>query len=457
VSILKSIYNTSFGLLTDLYQLTMAYGYWKSGMADHEAVFHLSFREAPFKNQYAICAGLATVIEYVQACEFREDDVAYLATLKGSDETPLFDLEFLEYLKKLRFSLDIDAIEEGSVVFPHEPLIRVKGSLLQCQILESTLLNIINFQTLIATKAARVCHAAQGDAVLEFGLRRAQGFDGSLSASHAAFLGGCAATSNVLAGKLYGIPVKGTHAHSWVMAFDTELEAFETYAHALPNNIILLVDTYHTLEGIKNAIAVGQQLKKNGHHLFGIRLDSGDLAELSIQARKLLDTAGFTDTLIVGSSDLDEYRIAEYKKRGALVNIWGVGTRLCTAYDQPAMQIAYKISAIRAPGQDWQYKMKISEDVGKISTPGILNVRRFENQDVIYHECTAIAGDGEKGEDLLKPIFRQGKLVYSVPKLLDSRERCQKALTQFQKTDNYSVIFEERLIELKKSINPLQA
>jgi nicotinate phosphoribosyltransferase len=445
VNVLKSIYSTSLGLLTDLYQLTMAYGYWKSGMADHEAVFHLSFRSAPFKSPHAVCAGLATVIDYVQACEFKEDDIAYLATLKGSDETPLFETEFLTYLKNLRFSLDIDAIEEGTVVFAHEPLIRVKGPLLQCQILESTLLNIINFQTLIATKAARVCHAAQGDAVLEFGLRRAQGFDGALSASRAAFLGGCDATSNLLAGKLYGIPVKGTHAHSWIMAFDTELEAFETYSRYLPNNIILLVDTYNTVSGIKNAIQVGLALKKQGRHLLGIRLDSGDLAELSIQARKLLDAAGFTETLIVGSSDLDEYRIADYKKRGALVNIWGVGTRLCTAYEQPAMQIAYKLSAIRAPGQDWQYKMKISDDVGKISIPGILNVRRFADKDVIYDELLGMGG----GEDLLKPIFRSGKLIYFVPTLFNSREKCQQELLRFQEVENYPVIFEEKLDAMK--------
>jgi nicotinate phosphoribosyltransferase len=439
-------------LFTDLYQLTMAYGYWISGMADHEAVFHLSFRAAPFKGRYAVCAGLATVIEYIQTYQFTDENIAYLSSLKGSDETPLFEPKFLTYLKNLRLTVDIDAIEEGRVVFAHEPLIRIRGSLLQCQILESTLLNIINFQTLIATKASRVCYAAEGDPVLEFGLRRAQGFDGALSASRAAFLGGCAATSNVLAGQMYDIPVKGTHAHSWVMAFDTEQEAFETYVRALPNNIILLVDTYDTIEGVKKAIIIGQQLKSQNRPLSGIRLDSGDLAEFSIKARALLDAAGFTETLIVGSSDLDEYRITEYKKRGARIDIWGVGTRLCTAYDQPAMQIAYKLSAIRAPGQTWQYKMKLSDQVNKRSMPGILNVCRYRDnqsyvQDVIYD-----GQSGDDGEDLLIPIFRQGKLVYTVPTLAASRSRCQQEFSCFQgdirdlsNPAAYSVVFDDQL------------
>lgn len=256
---IKTIYNTSLALLTDLYQLTMAYGYWKTGLADQETVFHLNTRKHPFGGGYTICGGLATAIDLLAELHFTETDVAYLASLTGDHQQPLFEPEFLTYLQELRFTIDLDAIEEGRVVFPHEPLVRVKGPLLQCQLLETILLNIINFQSLIATKASRIAYAAQGP-VLEFGLRRAQGFDGGLSASRAAYLGGCAATSNVLAGKLYDIPVKGTHAHSWIMVFDSEQEAFETYAAALPHNSVFLVDTYNTLEGVKNAIAVGKSI-----------------------------------------------------------------------------------------------------------------------------------------------------------------------------------------------------
>ena len=340
----------SLALLTDLYQLTMAQGYWKTGMDRHEAVFHLFFRRNPFKGAYSIACGLADAVDFIQNFRFDESDRAYLATLEGNDGKPLFEPAFLDYLGDLQLTCDLDAIPEGTVVFPQEPLLRVQGPLLQCQLLETPLLTIINFQTLIATKAARVCHAAQGDPVLEFGLRRAQGMDGGLSASRAAYIGGCAGTSNVLAGKLYGIPVKGTHAHSWIMSFDTEQESFEAYAQAMPNNCIFLVDTYDTIEGVKRAIDAGRRLKAAGHEMIGIRLDSGDLTALSIEARNLLDEAGFENAAIVGSNDLDEYRITDIKKRGGKIAVWGVGTRLATAYDEPALTGVYKLSAIREPG-----------------------------------------------------------------------------------------------------------
>jgi nicotinate phosphoribosyltransferase len=259
---------------------------------DREAVFHLFFRKNPFGGGYAIAAGLAQAIAWLDAFRFTDDDRAFLATLRGNDDAPLFDPEFLAYLADLRLTVDLDAIPEGTAVFAHEPLIRVRGPLLQCQLLETALLNVINFQTLIATKAARVCDAARGDSVLEFGLRRAQGVDGALAASRAAYLGGCSSTSNVLAGRRFGIPVRGTHAHSWVMSFDDELEAFKAYASAMPNNCVFLVDTYDTLEGVRRAVQVAQWLKANGHTFIGIRLDSGDLAELSIAARKILDDLG---------------------------------------------------------------------------------------------------------------------------------------------------------------------
>ncbi|PYQ57429.1 MAG: nicotinate phosphoribosyltransferase, partial [Acidobacteria bacterium] len=275
----------SSALLTDLYQLTMAYGYWKTGKDRDEAVFHLYFRENPFEGGYTIAAGLEEAVRYVESLRFQDDDLNFLATVTGNDNRPLFPDEFLRYLAQLRFMLDIDAVPEGTVVFPQEPMVRVVGPILQAQIVETALLNMINFQSLIATKAARVVYAAKGDPVIDFGLRRAQGIDGGLAASRATYIGGCAATSNVLAGATYRIPVKGTHAHSWVMAFPSEIESFERYAEVMPNNCLLLVDTYNTLQGVQHAIEIGRRLRARGHELIGIRLDSGDLAYLSIEAR----------------------------------------------------------------------------------------------------------------------------------------------------------------------------
>src|ERR1700675_1416108 len=256
-------------LLTYLYKLTMAYGYWKERMLEHEAIFHLSFSQEPFKGGYAIACGLSDAIDYLQNFEFQPDDLAYLGELRAPDGGGFFELESLDYLQALRFACDIDAIPEGNVVFPHEPLLRVSGSLLQCQLFETALLNIINFQTLIATKSARICLAAKGSPVMEFGLRRAHGPDGALAASRAAYIGGCVATSNVLAGKVFGIPVRGTHAHSWVMSFPTEIEAFHAFAETMPGNTVFLVDTYDSIEGIRNAVAVGRYLRSIGKKLVG--------------------------------------------------------------------------------------------------------------------------------------------------------------------------------------------
>ncbi len=283
---LAELYKPSLGLLTDLYQLTMAYGYWKTDKKDLEAAFHLFFRQNPFRGGFTIAAGLATAIEYLENLHFDQAELECLSTLRGNDDKPLFDRAFLEYLSHMQLLCDVDAVPEGTAVFPNEPLLRVKGPLVQAQLLESAMLNIINFQTLIATKAARVVMAAAGDQVIEFGLRRAQGIDGALSAARAAYIGGCQATSNVLAGRIFGIPVKGTIAHSWVMCFDDELTAFRTFAQAMPNNCIFLVDTYDTLQGVRNATVIGQELRREGHEMIGIRLDSGDLAWLSIQARR---------------------------------------------------------------------------------------------------------------------------------------------------------------------------
>jgi len=445
--------NHSLTLLTDFYQLTMCYAYWKTGLYQQEAVFHLFFRRTPFKGGFTIAAGLESVVHYLENFRFNQNDLDYLGTLKGADDLPYFETAFLDYLAQLKFTCDIDAVAEGTVVFPHEPLLRIQGPLIQCQLLESPFLNLINFPTLIATKAARICLAAQGEKVLEFGLRRAQGIDGALTATRAAYIGGCHSTSNVLAGKLFNIPVGGTHSHSWVMVFDDELEAFQTYAQVLPNNCVFLVDTYDSIEGVKKAIKVGKWLKKQGKKLLGIRLDSGDLADLSIRSRQLLDKAGFPDAVIVASNELDETVINELKRQGAQINIWGVGTNLVTAKDQPALDGVYKLSAIREPGKNWKYKLKLSEQMIKVSNPGILQVKRFtidhENvADVIYDIHTdlkencrlvdpldptheRVVGKGAKGHDLLQPIFRQGQKVYTLPSLDKIRVHVQTELKGF--------------------------
>ncbi len=454
MSYMSSLYKHSLVLLTDLYQLSMAYGYWKSGIAHNEAVFHLFFRKHPFNSGFSIACGLHSAIALLQSFEFQEGDLHYLATLRGNDDKAIFNDRFLTYLQKMKFSCDVEAIPEGTVVFPHEPLVRIKGPLIQCQLLETALLNCINFQTLIATKSARVFLAARGAPVLEFGLRRAQGIDGALTASRAAYIGGCTATSNVLAGKLFDIPVKGTHAHSWVMCFDTERESFDAYADAMPNNCVFLVDTYDTLEGVHQAVAVGKRLRERGHELIGIRLDSGDLGYLSIEARKILDQAGFHKAVIIASNDLDEHIITRLQEQSAAVNVWGVGTKLATAYDQPALGGVYKLSAIRTgPDKEWKYRVKLSEEAEKSSLPGILQVRRFFKDespfvDLIFsHDHIPekdsimvdrrnmarrkILSEATGSEDLLVPIFRQGKRVYELPHVSDIRQRAIGQLAQF--------------------------
>jgi nicotinate phosphoribosyltransferase len=440
-------------LLTDLYQLTMAYGYWKNEMLGHEAVFHAFFRVPPFNGGYTIACGLDDVIGYLQHFRFRPDDLEYLATLSGPDGKCLFEGNFLDYLENLRFSCDVDAVVEGEAVFPHEPLLRVTGPLLQGQLLETALLNILNFQTLIATKAARICLAAKGGRVMEFGLRRAHGSDGALAASRAAYIGGCVGTSNVLAGKVFGIPVLGTHAHSWVMAFPTELAAFRAYAETLPGNCILLVDTYESIEGVRNALEVGRWLRTIGKELSGIRLDSGDLTYLSMRARRILDEAGFKSTKILASNDLDEHVISSLNEQGALIDGWGVGTKLVTAFDQPALGGVYKLGAIRQKDGKWQGRIKLSEQAAKVSNPGSLQVRRFvhDNEylcDMIYDQLEGppksrilvdIADitirrkipESASYRDLLVPIFRQGEIVYNRPTIHETRNHAQIELGRF--------------------------
>ncbi|QDS99216.1 nicotinate phosphoribosyltransferase [Adhaeretor mobilis] len=453
---LDELYRPPLALLTDLYQLTMAYGYWKLGRAEEEAVFHLFFRKPPFEGGYAVAAGLGPALEYLQAYRFSESDIEYLGTLTGNDGEPLFEPEFLGYLADLRLTVDVDAMPEGTVAFGQEPLLRVKGPILQCQLLETPLLNIINFQTLIATKASRISTAAAGEPILEFGLRRAQGIDGALAASRAAYVGGCAATSNVLAGKLYGIPVKGTHAHSWVMSFDTEVDSFERYAEVMPNNCVFLVDTYDTLEGVQQAVEVGRKLRERGHEMVGIRLDSGDLAYLSIEARKILDEAGFPEAAIVASNDLDEHIIESLKNQRAKIAVWGVGTKLVTAYDQPALGGVYKLGALRDNDGKWHPKIKLSEQVIKTSIPGTLQVRRYEDAngligDMIFDETNGIDDRGiivdakdptrrkkiasnANAVDLLRPAFRAGKVVAEPESLEVIRQRMHENIERLHPT-----------------------
>ena len=425
--------NIDYAALTDLYQITMAQGYFDNGMGNTRACFHMYFRNYPFKGGYAIACGLDQLAELVETYGFTDEDVSYLATLPAPGGGKLFHEDFLEYLAHFKLSVDIDAVIEGTAVFPNEPLVRVCGPILECQLIETPLLNCVNFETLVASKAARVCQAA-GAPVAEFGLRRAQGAAGGIWASRAAVVGGCSSTSNVLAGRMFGIPVSGTHAHSWVMSFPDELTAFRAYAESFPTNCILLVDTYDVEQGIKNAITVGLEMRERGEKLMGIRIDSGDLSWLSKMARRMLDEAGLDDCGIVLSNDLDEYTIRSIRGEGVDIMSWGVGTKLACAYDQPTLGGVYKLSATRAEGSDtWVDHIKISESVQKLTTPGVLDVRRYYFDDgriagdMVYDVNAEMSKDevivdpydslrrkklkGKRYETLLKPLARNGKCV----------------------------------------------
>ncbi|HEX9049201.1 MAG TPA: nicotinate phosphoribosyltransferase [Anaeromyxobacter sp.] len=450
----SKLYRPSLGLLTDFYELTMAYAAWKEGIPAREAAFVLSFRRNPFEGGFSVAAGLESVVDLVEHWAFAEEDLAFLAEQRGADGAPLFAAGFLEALARLRMDVDVDAVPEGTVVFPHEPLVRVSGPVIPAMLLETALLAVVNFQTLIATKAARVCLAARGEPVVEFGLRRAQGIDGGLSATRAAYIGGCHGTSNTLAARLYGIPASGTHAHSWVMLHGSELDAFLAYARALPGNCIFLVDTYGTREGIRDAIEAARWLRAHGKELVGIRLDSGDLAWLSQQARQMLDEAGFPGAAVLASNELDEHVIQSLKDQGARITLWGVGTRLVTGHADGALGGVYKLTAVR-PGPDapWSPRLKLSEQIEKTTIPGILQVRRFSRggeflADAIWDEALGlpapcvmvdpvdplrrreIPGDAQ-GEDLLVPVFRGGRRVYAPPPLADVRARAGAQLARF--------------------------
>jgi nicotinate phosphoribosyltransferase len=420
-------------LLTDLYQFTMAQAAWQNGKDGITGSFYAHFRRNPFEGGYAVACGAASIAQYIERFSFDDDDLAYLAGLPSPNGSRLFDPAFLKTLASWQITVDIDCAPEGTAIFAQEPILRVNGPLAQCMVLETPLLNLLGYQTLIATKAARICNATSKP-VAEFGLRRAQGPDGGTLASRAAYVGGCASTSNVLAGKLYDIPVSGTHSHAWVMAFESELEAFRAYVRSFPHNAVLLVDTYDTLAGVAHAITVAREMAERGEQLAGIRIDSGDLAWLSIRARKMLDAAGCLEVKIVASNDLDEHTILSLEtEQGARIDSWGVGTRLAVAYDQPALGMVYKLSALRAPNsEEFTTVLKASEHTSKSTLPGILATRRYYDEegfamgDMVYDKLMPPADgliidplqslrqkDLSSGryEELLTPLVRGGKAV----------------------------------------------
>lgn len=427
-------------LLTDLYQLTMLAGYFEKGMQDDPAVFDLFFRTPPFKGGYAVFAGLEPALRYLAELRFTDDDLAYLGSLN------IFAPRFLEYLKGFRFRGRVIAMPEGTVVFPHEPLITVEGSLAQAQFVETALLNIINFQSLVATKAARITTVAAGGDVVEFGLRRAQGPDGGLSEVRGAFIGGARSTSNVWAGRLLGIPVRGTHAHSWIMAFHDELSAFRAYADVFPDSSVLLVDTYDTLlSGMPNAITVARELREKGHELRGVRLDSGDLAYLSRESRRMLDEAGFQDVRILASNELDEFVIRSIREQGGRVDIYGVGTRLATCQGEGGGALGGVYKLVRYNGKP---KLKVTSDIAKSTIPDRKRLFRVVNSDdrflmdVMCREDEVVqAGDvvydptnpsrnkpipgGVRLEEIRTVVMDGGEIVVPSPSLDAMADRCR--------------------------------
>ena len=437
-------------LLTDLYELTMMQGYFRNKAQNETVIFDAFYRNNPGDGGYAIACGLEQVIQYVQELHFSQEDIAYLRSLH------IFEEDFLAYLADFHFSGDIYAIPEGTVIFPREPLVKVVAPIMEAQLMETAILNIINHQSLIATKAARVCHAARGDGIMEFGLRRAQGPDAGTYGARAAVIGGCIGTSNVLCGQLFDVPVKGTHAHSWIMSFPDEYSAFKAYADMYPNACILLVDTYETLKsGVPNAIKVFTEMREAGIPLtfYGIRLDSGDLAYLSKKARKMLDDAGFPDAVISASNDLDEFLIDSLKEQGAAITSWGVGTNLITSKDCPSFGGVYKLAAIQAPNGSFIPKIKLSENSEKITNPGNKKIYRIyeresgkikadlicleeeayeENQDLMLFDPlepwkkTLLKAGTYTLRELMVPVFVKGNCVYTSPKTMEIRDYCLK-------------------------------
>lgn len=462
-------------MMTDLYELTMMNGYLRYGKDKNRACFDLFYRRRGDVTAYAVAAGLEQVIEYVQNLRFTQEDIEYLRSLA------IFDDAFLSYLSDFHFTGEILAVPEGTIVFPDEPILRVIAPIMEAQLLETALLNIINHQTLIATKAARVVQSARGDKVLEFGLRRAQGPDAGIYGARASIIGGCQATSNVLTGQLFGVPVGGTHAHSWVMSFEDELTAFRAYADVFPDNCLLLVDTYDTLgSGVPNAITIFKDLRARGKEPVGIRLDSGDLAFLSRQARVMLDDAGFPNAKIFASGDLDEEVIWDLKAQGAAIDVWGVGTRMITSMDNPALGGVYKLSAEEVDGK-FVPRIKISENPAKITNPGVKQLYRFYDRRSGKALADLLALDEEdfsSGEpleifdpentwkrmtlcdyrmrQLLVPVFENGELVYDSPALSEIAAYAKQEMETFwdeykrlNRPHRYKVDLSQKLYDLK--------
>lgn len=439
-------------LLTDLYELTMMQGYFENEDVNQTVIFDMFYRNNPEGNGYAICAGLEQVIDYIKNLHFTEDEIAYLKGLG------MFKPAFLDYLRDFRFTGDIYAIPEGTVIFPREPLVKVIAPIMQAQLVETAILNIINHQSLIATKTARIVRAAQGDGVMEFGCRRAQGPDAAIYGARAAIIAGCVGTSNVLCGQMFNVPVSGTHAHSWIMSFQDELSAFRAYAKLYPDACILLIDTYDTLDsGLPHAIQVFKELREQGikPKRYGIRMDSGDLAYLSKKVKAALDAEGFTDAIISASNDLDEGLIGSLKAQGATINSWGVGTNLITSKDCPAFGGVYKLAAIwNEPEQRFEPKIKISENAEKITNPGDKKIYRiYDAQGMIVADLIALAdeefssknplllfdpietwkktllpGGSYSMRELLVPVFRKGDCVYESPSVKEIQNICRREL-----------------------------
>ena len=469
-------------LLTDFYELTMMQGYYEQGQ-NETVVFDVFYRQTPCNGGYAVCAGLAQVIEYVKGLNFTYEDVDYLRSLG------IFSEDFLNYLGGFHFTGDIYAIPEGTIIFPKEPLLKIIAPIMEAQLVETAILNIINHQSLIATKTSRVVFAADGDGVMEFGLRRAQGPDAGLYGARAAMIGGCVGTSNVLAGQIFDVPVLGTHAHSWIMSFKDEYTAFKTYAELYPDNCTLLVDTYDTLKsGVPNAIRVFQEMRDSGRKLtkYGIRLDSGDLAYLSKEARKMLDAAGFETAVIAASNDLDEYLLHDLKVQGAAITSWGVGTNLITSKDCPSFGGVYKLAAIRSEDGEFVPKIKLSENTEKITNPGNKTIYRiydkttgkiradlicfaYETFDtgkdlVIFDPIetwkkTRLIGGSYMMREILLPIFKNGECVYQSPSVTEIAEYCkQEKKTLWEETKrlfyphNVYVDLSDELYTVKKEL-----
>ncbi|MBO7675587.1 MAG: nicotinate phosphoribosyltransferase [Atopobiaceae bacterium] len=473
---------TDVALNTDLYELTMAQGFWESGLADAQGCFNVFFRDNPFDGGYAVACGMGQIADLVENLRFDEQSIAYLASVKAPGGGPMFKQGFLDYLRDFCMHVDVWAVPEGDLVFPREPMVRVQGPIIECQLLETALLNLVNFQTLVATKASRVVYAAQGHPVSDFGLRRAQGHDGGLAVARASFIGGCASTSNVLAGKIYGIPVFGTHAHSWVMAFSSELEAFRAFAKSSPKNCCLLLDTYDVHQGIKNAIVVAKEMEQRGERLSAIRIDSGDLAKLSKQTRAAFDDAGLPYVKISVSNDLEEYTIQSLFAQGAPIDSFGVGTKLATCDPQPSLGGVYKLSATRATSQEpWRPVMKLSEQYYKRTIPGIQSILRFVDESGcpvgdmivdadsdtgdrtsmvdIVDPLTSYRLDGFGANELLELVVEQGVRAKEPDTIYQAKARCKDALMRldpvhkrFLNPQTYPVGLQNGLSELRQRL-----